>query len=185
MTTKDMVAIILRLFGVFSLFLAVTLLSQPYLVLIMSQRLPRGVLAIIALSFLPSLVFVAIAVALFLYPNQLAMKIVPTHLHDERITQLQPREIQSVLFSFAGLFMVGIAILPITQRLTELIRPSIEMSSRGLRESWWGLLPGVLVIVFGLLLFFRTKGFVSFWERLSDREDGHATDSKAEEKGKP
>jgi hypothetical protein len=166
MTTKDMASIIFRFFGVYALFMAITLLSIDVIMLLTASALHQSTLDALTRFFLPPLVMGALAFLLFAFSNQLALRILPTRLVDQHITQVQPQEIQALLFSFAGVLVIAQGLNVLSQRLPDLLNLSAAESTTAIKPSWWMLAPGLLQILFGITIFIQARAISSLWYRI-------------------
>jgi len=173
MTTKDMASIIFRFFGLYALFVAISILSMNVVMLFTAQALHLSTLAALIRFLLPSLLMGSVGLMLFALSNQLAMRILPSHLIDQQIIQLQPEEIQAILFSFAGVLVVAQALNVVSQTLTELLNFSVAGNTRPTNPSWWMLAPGLLQILFGTLIFIQARAISSLWYRIHPRSIEH------------
>jgi hypothetical protein len=160
-----MASIIFRFFGVYALFMAISLLGVETVVLFTAPVPHQGILAALIRFILPSLIMGALAFLLFAFSNQLASRILPGLLVDQQIIRIHPQEIQALLFSFAGIFVIAQGLNLICQSLTDLLNLSPSESTKAFR-SWWMLAPGLLEILFGITIFIQARAISSLWYRI-------------------
>ena len=124
-------------------------------------------------TFLPLLMIAALGIALLIFSNKFAQKMVPENAGKDTTASLSAKEIQTIAFSVVGLVMIVLAIPKIFQigwNIHSLQSAGDQRNTQELlMQNWSFTLATVIQFVIGIFLFIGSELLSSFWHVIIKR----------------
>jgi hypothetical protein len=176
MNSREVAALALKLLGVYAIIQALSLLQILGTFSIMPQ-MSRGGIALQAWTYfaalVPFLLVAIVAVVLLTRSEALARLIMKEEQAFTLPGSLTSRDIQTIAFSVAGVFILLHALPGLLQLATGLWYYSSASSGRQSlgdtfiwRSLWTSTVSPVVQCVLGIVLFFRSRGLANLWHSL-------------------
>jgi len=168
-TTNKILAISLKLMGIYSLIQSISLL-QPFGMFIsaFSKMVDKDLYIplLYFASLLPSLILIIIAFFLLFLSDWIANKLMVSNKSSEILTNLTSKDVQSLAFSVVGVVIFLLAFIQIFRSGSSILfaLQSVKDSSQLL--NWPYTIGIILQLLFGIALFFGAKPLSVFWHRL-------------------
>jgi hypothetical protein len=172
MKTKDISIVALRVLGIYCLIESLVLSQNLLYIFAMPEEFRPDRLKIIIASLCPSIALLLLGILLIAASTKLAKLITPISENESANSSLTLKDIQSILFSCAGVLIFAFAIPRTFTWISQLIALIVN-DSHGLpydikviRNSWVSLILSSLQMLIGVGLFFGAHKLSAFWQRM-------------------
>ncbi len=172
--------------GLFSVVEGLIILRGPLQMLTVPGDFRPPIATAAFVLFLPPIILLLFGIILIAFASKFANKLLPDESQGEVNIQLRAEDIQAILFSFAGVLLIGFAIGPTLDSIARLIDLHNNFYFGGenqlrrlTRDLGWTLAGGGLQLLLGLLLFFQrnTRQFLRRLRPVSSQGESQARDS--------
>ena len=173
MNLKNLCIVILRIMAIFCLIESFPLLQNLSFFFAMSQETPDDRYKLILLAFLPSAILLIAGISLLVFSPKLTEMILPARNDDKSRINWSLKEIQSILFSVAGVYIFCNSIPRMFSWITQLIHvlggSSLLSYKRDLTVSTWiSIALSILETLAGIGLFLGSRGLSGIWHHIRD-----------------
>ncbi len=173
MKKSDFSTIAFCIAGIFSVVEGLLILRGPLQMLIVPSDFRPPIASAAFVLFLAPVILLLLGVVLIAFANKIGKKLLPDASQEQVSISLQAKDLKTILFSFAGLLLIGFAIAPTLENIARLIDLHNDFNFVGenqlrrlARDLGWTLAGGGLQLLFGVALLFRWKSNRGFLRKL-------------------
>ena len=174
MTTKNLAIVALRLMGIYCLIEAAIVSQGLVFAYTMPKDMDPGRPNLILASLTPSLLLLGLGIVLLLFSKAVANLIVPQILDEHVQSTFSLHDLQSILFSVTGVFIVAFSIPRMFTWLSHIISlisndsHGLPYSPKAVQDSWISFVLSSIEMFFGIGLFVGAKRVSNYWQRMRE-----------------
>jgi len=156
-----------KFLGIYSIIQSIPLLGNVLQIFALAKDDTSSGVSLFLSAFLPFLMMATWGVALLIFSNKFAQKMVSANIEEPAGTVLSTKDLQSIAFSIVGLVMIVLAIPKIFQIGWNIHTLQSAGDQRGIQEllmqNWSFTLATVIQFVIGIFLFIGSELLSSGW----------------------
>ena len=182
MKKSEFAAIAFCTAGIFSVVKGLVVLRGPLQMVTIPGDFRPPIASAAFVIFLAPVVLILLGVVLIAFADKLGRKLLPDGSQEQGSIILQAEELRPILFSFAGLLLIGFAIAPTLDSVARLIDLHNNFYFGGenqlrrlARDLGWTLAGGGLQLLFGIALLFQwnnKRGLLRELRPMSSLDEG-------------